>query len=126
LFWSAMTLGALEAAGEDLFVTQRTLTRATERAVGLTPLPRSLRAGALPEGAAGAYRVRPGYELTVAGGPEGSTVRVPGQDAIPLLDGDDGRLVLDGLVATSLEFTGAGAAVLRQGREEWRLRREPV
>jgi hypothetical protein len=121
-----MTLGAIEAAGEDLFVTQKTLTQATERAVGLTPLARPPVDCALPEGAAGAYRVRPGYDLTVAGGPGGPTVRVPGQDPIPLLGGQDGLFVLDGLVATTLEFTGAGAAVLRQGREEWRLHREPA
>jgi CubicO group peptidase (beta-lactamase class C family) len=125
LYWSAMTLGAIEAAGEDLFVTQRTLTMATERAIGITPGPQPLRAAALPEGAAGTYSVRAGYDLTVAGGPDGPTVRVPGQEPIPLLGGTQGRFVLEGLVATSLEFRDGGA-VLRQGREELRLRREPA
>jgi hypothetical protein len=41
-------------------------------------------------------------------------------------DPDDGRYVLEGLVATTLEFTRAGEPVLRQGAEQWRLQREPV
>jgi CubicO group peptidase (beta-lactamase class C family) len=125
LFWSAMTLAALEAAGEDLFVTQRPLTQATTRAVGVTPGPQSPRADTLPDGAEGVYRLRPGYDLTVAAGVDGPTVQVPGQEPVPLLGGDDARFALEGLAA-SLEFTVAGEAVLRQGEEEWRLRREPA
>ena len=116
LFWSAMTLGAIEAAGEDLFVTQKTLTQATTRAIGVTPRPQPAPGAVLPDGAEGTYRLRPGYELTVAG----MAVTIPGQEPIPLLGGEDGRFTLEGL-ATTLEFTRAGGAVLRQGPEEWRL-----
>src|SRR5262249_22474170 len=121
LFWSAMTLGALDAAGEDLFVTQRTLTQATERAVFVVAGPPGGRtADEVPAGCAGAYEVRPGYALTVTPGPGGPTARVPTQPPIPLLAGDGGRLVLEGL-ATELTFNAPGAARLRQGAEEWGL-----
>jgi hypothetical protein len=125
LYWSAMTLGAMEAAGEDLFVTQRSLTEATNRAVRVFAGQQPPRAAALPDGAAGTYRVRPGYELIVTDAPGGPAVTVPGQPPIPLLGGDDGCFPLEGL-ATSLRFIPEGGAVLRQGPEEWTLSREPA
>jgi CubicO group peptidase (beta-lactamase class C family) len=124
LFWSAMTLGALEVSDEELFVPHRTITEGIHHHAGRAVVQPSGERVLASDVVLGTYRVREGYELTVTAAAGGACVSVPGQEPIPLLMAGDGAVALEGL-ATTLRFDGPGSAVVRQGTQEWKLEREP-